>query len=111
MDKESLLSVQRLSWGRAATGPHSTNTLPIVAGQHATHHFPSFLDQGEHTQDVSLLRSPAHAVCGPGMLSSLLPSPLDRQPQTRPGIWVETENSTEGQETQNCQQLRDKCGS
>ncbi|KAF3845187.1 hypothetical protein F7725_008350 [Dissostichus mawsoni] len=31
--------------------------------------------QGEHGQDVSLLRSPAHPVCGPGTLSSLLPPP------------------------------------
>lgn len=43
-----------------------TNTPSTVPGWHDTHHFPSLFDQGEHAQDVGLLRSPAHPACGPG---------------------------------------------
>lgn len=69
-----------------------TNTPSTVPGWHHTHHFPSLFDQGEHAQDVGLLRSPAHPACGPGTLSSV-PSPRPHlQAQTRPHIWAETEN-------------------
>lgn len=39
---------ERVSWRQAAMGLEGTNTRPIVGGEHATYHFPSFLDQGEH---------------------------------------------------------------
>lgn len=76
-----------------------TNTPSTVPGWHHTHHFPSLFDQGEHAQDVGLLRSPAHPACGPGTLSSV-PSPRPHlQAQTRPHIRAETENPAQ-RETQ-----------
>lgn len=68
--KEVLLVEQRVRKGTGGDG----------AGWMNTYNFPSFLHQGENTEDVSLLRSPAHPVCRPGKLSSLLLE--DQQPHT-----------------------------
>lgn len=77
---------------RGGQGRGHANTPNTVPGWHHTHHFPSLFDQGEHAQNVGLLRSPAHPAHGPGTLSSV-PSPRPhQQAQTGPDIWAETEN-------------------
>lgn len=86
---------QRLVVGVGCRRRSRTNTPGTVPGWHDTHHFPSLFDQGEHAQDVGLLRSPAHPACGPGTLSSLPSS----QPQTRPDIWAEMENPAKTTDT------------
>lgn len=86
---------QRLVVGVGCRRRSRANTPGTVPGWHDTHHFPSLFDQGEHAQDVGLLRSPAHPACGPGTLSSLPSS----QPQTRPDIWAEMENPAKTRDT------------
>lgn len=90
---------QRLVVGVGCQRRSCANTPSTVPGWHDTHHFPSLFDQGEHAQDVGLLRSPAHPACGPGTLSSLPSSRPHLQPQTRPDIWAEMENPGKTRDT------------
>lgn len=57
-------------------------------GWHRTHHFPSLFDQGEHAQDVGLLRSPAHPACGTrdAVLAALAPPTCSLRPAPTSGL-------------------------